>query len=428
MKKTTLLATLEFLLMIVFLGAFYFRDLHLVEFHIDESHWIGTSYMFEAYFKGEFWSDAWDESQPTLTNPPVPRYVIGISRFVGGYRIPDLNRRWDYEHNRNFNLRRGAMPSNGLLWWSRLPMALLGVFSLAMGFFLLCKVGGRLPAYLWVIFGVANPFMLLQTRRAMAEASILFFVMLAALCCYGAIRTLRQPPEKAPWLPYLLLGLCGVCIGLAGESKINGLSVLVGVVASIAAFVLWQQKDAPTSKAGKARRILGLSALVSVVTVVVFLGSYPYLWPNLLGRTLKIAQNRVEEMRYQSTQHPSDAIETLEQRLTIIPRRIFQDYAVFHFDGTRVLNVALTVLGAGLTAWKVRAWAIGRDDDPAALVLLTFALTASVPAFLTLLDWDRYYLFPVFFSTGFIMLAIGWLVKQARRWTLDRGKTVYRPK
>jgi hypothetical protein len=406
MKKTIFPHILEFLAVIGFLGIFYLRDLQTVAFSIDESHWIGTSYMFEAYFKGEFWSDAWRESHTTLTNPPVPRYAIGLSRLIGGYDVPDLNRRWDYDHDVNYNLRRGAMPSDGLLWWSRLPMAVLAVFSLAMGFFFIKKTGGRFAAYVWVLFGATSPYLLLQLRRAMAESSILFFVMLAALACYLALQALRRPDRKAPWFAWLCLGFSGFCIGVAGESKINGLSVLLGMLACVLGFVLWKQTDAPVRKA---RRILGLSALVSGVTVLAFLGSNPYLWPDPVGRTLKVAQNRVDEMRLQTVWFPMSAINSLKQRLTLIPRRIFQDYAVLHFERAWVLNIALTALGAGLALVKIRDWFRGGVDDPMNFVLLTTALTASAPAFMTLLDWSRYYLFPVFFSTAFIAIALGWL-------------------
>jgi hypothetical protein len=417
MKRASVLRSIEILLVLIFLSVFYLRDIQSVEFHIDESHWIGTSYMFEAYFKGEFWSDAWRISQPTLTNPPVPRYIIGLSRFIGGYRIPDLNRRWDYNYNAGYNIRRGAMPSAGLLWWSRLPMAILAIWSIALGFLLIKNIGGRLPAYLWVLFGATSSYLLLQTRRAMAESSVLWFVMLAAFFCYHAIRTLNQPRKNAAWLGYLYFGFSGFCVGLAGESKINGLSVLLGVIASLAAYEWWKQKEPIINKI---RQIFVLSAVVSLVAIVIFFGSYPFLWPDLLGRTNMVLTDRLVEMQAQSISHAPDAITTLNQRLTIIPMRVFQDYAVFHFEGALFLNIILTCLGVGLSLLKIRDWLKGVGDGVAAMVLLATALTAAPPAFFTLLDWDRYYLFPVFFSTVFIALAAGWLGNRAFQWAKTR--------
>jgi len=413
MKKETILKIVEIIAIIGLLGASYFRNIQSVEFHKDESHWIATSYMFEAYFRGEFWSDAWRDSQPTVTNPPVPRYIIGIGRFIGGYRIPDLNRRWDYEHNRNFNVRKGAMPSDGLLWWSRLPMAILAVLSILIGFFLIKEIAGRIAAYIWVTLGAVSSFFLLQTRRAMAESPILFFVMLATFFCYRALKNLQQEANGVRWKAYLYMGLSGLCLGLAGESKMNGLSVVAGVILSIA-IVLWKERE---TVGRKIRRILSLSALITIVTVIVFWGIYPYLWPDLAGRTIKIFTNRVEEMRYQNINDAPDAINTMEQRLTIFPMRIFEYYAVFDFKGALALNLILTTVGIVIVAKKARDWWLkGRNGNLAAIVLLASAVTASAPTFFTMLDWDRYYLFPVFFSTIFIAVALGWIGRKLFDW------------
>jgi hypothetical protein len=100
--------------------------------------------------------------------------------------------------------------------------------------------------------------------------------------------------------------------------------------------------------------------------------------------------------------------------------RIFQDYAAFHFEGAFILNIILATLGVVLTLLKIRDWLKGTNGSLAALVFSAIALTASLPTFFTLLDWDRYYLFPVFFSTAFIAIALGWLGEQAFRWFKTR--------
>ncbi|HKY55157.1 MAG TPA: hypothetical protein VJM08_12660, partial [Anaerolineales bacterium] len=97
----------------------YLSGLGKVEFHPDESQWIATSDIFEAYVRMEFNSEAWDQYYLILHQPPVACYTIGIGRFIGGYRRPDLNPPWNFERGRQFNERVGAVPSNGLLWWSR---------------------------------------------------------------------------------------------------------------------------------------------------------------------------------------------------------------------------------------------------------------------------------------------------------------------
>ena len=401
---------IETIIILLVISFGYLRHLERVKFHIDESFWIATSYMFEAYVKGEFWSDAWAESYQTVTNSPVPRYLIGVSRFIGGYRVPDLNRPWNYERGVNFNERAGAMPSDDLLWWSRLPMAILAVASIWMAFWFVKKIAGHLAGYLWVISSVASPFLLLQTRRAMAESSILFFVMLAAVFCYFAVKPLIHEQLPLGWKVWLYLGLSALCAGLAGESKLNGLAIVGAVLLSIAA-ALWRRVD--LSGPGKFIQFVKLSAFVMILTIVTFWVTYPYLWPDLWGRTIHVFQNRAKEMSEQTISHPVDHIDSFERRLTIMPARILEDYSPFPFRGAIYINFFFTLLGMGIAASSALKWLRGNEESPAALVFLLTALAASVPAFFTMLDWDRYYLFPVVFSTMAVTIALGWLLQQA---------------
>src|SRR5688572_29801773 len=162
MQTQNIAVKAEVLLVVCTLALFYLPGLSSVEFHPDESQWIATSNVFETYLRGDFQSPVWDRSYWTLTQPPVVRYIIGFSRYVGGYHIPDLNKPWDFERGKNFNDRRGAMPSDGLLWWSRLPMAILAIFSLAFVFILLHSSSGRFAAYIWLILVLASPYFLLH--------------------------------------------------------------------------------------------------------------------------------------------------------------------------------------------------------------------------------------------------------------------------
>jgi len=408
MSKATRWNILETSIILLVISFSYLRNLQQVKFHIDESFWIATSYMFEAYFKGEFWSDAWAESYQTVTNSPTPRYLIGASRFIGGYRTMDLNHPWNYERGVNFNERVGAMPSDDLLWWSRLPMAVLAVASIWMAFWFVKKIAGRLAGYLWVASAIFSPFLLLQTRRAMAESSILFFVMLAAVFCYFAVKQLTQEQQVLSWKVWLFFGLSSICAGLAGESKLNGLAVVGAIVLSIAA-ALWRRAD--LSGLRKFIQFVGLSAFVIILTIVTFWGTYPYLWPDLWGRTVHIFQNRAKEMSEQTVSHPVDHIDSLERRIAIMPVRILEDYSPVPFRGARYINFFFTLLGLGIAAISAWTWIKGKRISPAAVIFLLTAFAASGPTFLTLLDWDRYYLFPVFFSTMAVTIALGWLMQ-----------------
>lgn len=401
MTKNKLTPLLETLLVLALFAAVYLPAISKTEFHIDEAHWIGTSNMFEAYLKGEFTSSIWNETHTTLTNPPVPRYFIGISRLIGGFHLPDLNKLWDFEKSVSFNKRVGAMPSDQLIWWSRLPMAILAIFTSMIGYLFAKKLGGGWAGAFWVFFCAANPYLLTMLDRAMAESSILFFTFLACGSYYLALRA--YPDNKRATI--MLLAATGISIGLAAGSKLNGFGSLAGVV-GILFLVIWKEK---TTIASKFSTFALLSIFVTLVAVLTFWGTYPYLWPNPVGRTVKMFNNRISEMTYQTGQHSPDYIDSPQKRVVLLPTRIFQDYSTIRFQGSLAVNLLFTVLGIAVLIKKARNWWLLGEENLLAIVILALGFAASLPTIFTMLDWDRYYLFPVVFSSLFISVAFGWV-------------------
>lgn len=405
MTKKNLLTFTELLLLTILLAFFFLRDIGKVEFHIDEAHWIATSDQFEPFIRLQYNADIWHESHTTLTNPPVPRYFIALGRLAGGYHVNDLPSIWDYSKNINFNKRVGSMPSDDLLWWSRLPMAFLAIFSLMIIYVLLRKLAGIPAALIWIILNLANPYIMLTLRRAMAESSLIFLIFLGIWLCIEGANAYHQNHAKGR----ILFLLSGVSIGLAGSCKMNGLGVLLGVAFTI---LLLSWKEYPTLKQ-KIGVAFSASAIVVIISMFAFWASYPYFWPNPIGRTLKMLNNRVSEMTYQTGTHSPDSIETFAQRINIIPLRIWQDFAPIRFNGSIVLNLLLTLVGIAILANFSLAWWRGTSKNSTAFVLLAVGFFASVPSFFTMLDWDRYYLLPVIFSTIAISIAIGLSINHA---------------
>lgn len=409
MKHRPLLAVVEAVVVLAVVSFVYVRHLNTVAFHIDESHWIGTSYMYESFMRGRFWSDTWKESHETITNPPVPRYVIGFGRSLGGYRRSEINRIWQYDQDYAYNVSRGAMPSDGLLWWSRFPMAILAVVSTLLAFWFVRKIAGRAAAYIWILWATANGYLLLHTRRAMAESPILFFVMLASAFTYLATERLTRDGKRRPdWQTWLDVGAAGTSIGLAGASKLNGLALLV-VPFFCMAVALYRRHESGRSRL---TQFVALSVVVTALTFVAFLGSYPYLWPDLLGRTTRLFTNRVGEMRLQAAAFPDQRVGAWNQRFAIVSNRVLNDYAAFPIRGAIYVNGGLVVLGTLVALLAARDYLLRRGKDSAALVFLATATAASVPALLTIVEWDRYYLFPVFFASMTSSIALGWLIRR----------------
>jgi 4-amino-4-deoxy-L-arabinose transferase-like glycosyltransferase len=421
MQRQNIKSKLEILLAVCMLALFYLPGLSSVEFHPDESQWIATSDVFETYLSADFKSPLWNKSYWTLTQPPVVRYMIGLSRFIGGYRIPDLNSPWEFGRGRPFNERKGAMPSDGLLRWSRLPMAILAILSLSLVFGLLRSISGRFAAYPWLVLVIISPYYLLQLRRAMGESCLLFFTVLGMYALYRALDSAGKGEPASARQVFIWLAVAGVAGGLAGASKLNGLAN-IGACVLVAFLCAWRLK---ASGAEKLRLALTGSALAGLAGAILFIGVNPFLWPDPVGRTIAMIQNRTLEMSRQITVDSPDYIGTWAQRFQIFPIRIFEYYAALPLPF--IINFGFFLFGLGLVGIVFWQWLRGKDVSAAAPALLIAAFCASIPPLFTTIDWDRYYLFPVFFSTIFIAVALGWIGRKLFDWLAAWIKSASRP-
>jgi 4-amino-4-deoxy-L-arabinose transferase-like glycosyltransferase len=403
MRSRNLIQYIELVLVIGLLAFVYFSNLSDVEFHGDESQWIGTSDAFESYLRMEFDSPVWAPSYWTLTQPPVARYVIGAGRYTGGYRRPDLNRPWDFERGRNFNERRGAMPSDGLLWWSRLPMAVLGIASIIIMFMLLRKSSGVLTSYFWLGFVAANPYFTLHLRRAMGESCLVFFSILALYLSTRALQLTKDTNIAGRRNAFIWLALGGVAGGLAWASKLNGISIVMANI--IVAIILGIKMN--NGLKDKVIYSLWYSLVTGVASLFIFLAVNPFLWESPARRVFQMFENRTQEMSEQADSYAGSYMD-INARIRIIPTRVFKDYASLPLPGA--FNFVLTLLGILISSNSLLEMLVNRDFRPAHVSLLITSFFTAMPIWLSQLDWDRYYIFPVWFSTAFIAIASGWTV------------------
>ena len=402
MRSRNLIQHIELILVIGILAFVYLPNLSDVEFHGDESQWISTSEAFESYLRMEFDSPVWASSYWTLTQPPVVRYIIGISRYAGGYRRPDLNRPWDFDRGRNFNERKGAMPSSGLLWWSRLPMAILGIASITIVFMVLRKSAGIVTPYIWLGLVVANPYFTLHLRRAMGESSLVFFSMLTMYLDMRALQLANEADSVGRRKAFIWLALGGLVSGLTWASKLNGLA-MVGVNIIVAIILGIKMND---NLHDKVLYSLWYGLVTSIASLFIFLAVNPFLWASPVDRVLQMFENRKQEMTQQAIDDPGSYMD-FEQRISIIPTRVFQDYDSLQVSG--VFNFVLTLLGIVISLNRVWGVPAKQNLEPGHVILLLTAFFTTLPIWLSQLDWDRYYIFPVLFSTMLIAIACGWI-------------------
>lgn len=380
-----------------------------VAFFPDESEWIATSYYFEAFLDRSAEPTLWSERYWTLTQPPLCRYIIALGRLAGGYRVGDLNRPWAFSIGDAANIARGALPNPRLLWWSRLPMALLAVVSILILFRLVTAAAGRWAAYTLVLLLAANPFVYRILCRAMSEAPLLACTALFALASDAALaewqRSVEEPYRSfaafRPVAAWFFLAGC-VC-GLAAAAKLNGFATVPTglVLCALAA----------ATHAGKvpmgARSVLtaATAGLLLLGTALIFVVLNPYLYVDPLGRTVTLFNHRLLEIQGQLASHPNSVIHGMTSRVEIVSRRILHDFAAMSFPGSLLLNVVLCALGAHFIVRQAWPWLRGNPTGRTSVVILVVGLGSAAPALFTPLDWDRYYLLPVIFTT--VGIAVG---------------------
>ena len=398
----------------VIVGASYCIGVERVLFHPDESQWIATSCYLEALLGeriDEIRSDIprplWGEGYVTLTQPPLARYVIGVGRRLGGFGVADLNGMWNFHVDAQANEAAGNIPGTRLLLWSRLPMAILSIATGLLFFSIAWRCAGLMGGYVFALGFAFNPYLLQILRRAMSEATLTFFAVLVLVAAEGAVRAfrtvdLRDTPLRenirlsAWWLA------AGLCCGLAGAAKLNGLLMAGG-----AAFAAWVAAHCVAGESPPmAQRCAAFVAIgiVLAATAVAFVAPNPYLYPDPARRTVHMGRSRVAGMKIQQAVYPEARLDGITDRARAAARRVFSQHAILQFPGARVVSGGFTLVGfLVLVRRALRSVKERRPGTEFVVVVLGASLV--VPAILTPLDWDRYYLFPVLFAG--LCLAVG---------------------
>lgn len=389
----------------------YLSGLEDIPFHPDESYWINSSNVFEDFISARFDSPLFQDQFLTVDHPPLTRYVIGLGRRSGGYRGSDLPPVWDYLADEEVNIRNGAMPSGDLLWWSRLPMAILAIVSVLVTYDLIRRSAGNSAGYVLLLGSIVSSYMLCILRRAMGESLLLVCTVLVTYCSYRILMLLNQKKTIRFWKIPALLVMVGILSGAAGATKLNGL--ICAPAAVIVALIVGAKSGGSIYR----KTLSGFlaSILVSVCSVCSFVGLNPFLWSDPVLNTQKLFVHRLNELGNQMLVNEDAQIDGIVQRVRIVPIRVFQTHAAVNFKGSFAINILLFL--AGFCKMAKRAWDSIRTGelDAAPTAVIIIGLFAATPALLTPLDWDRYFLLPVYFSMFFICIGISMVAGKAGR-------------
>jgi 4-amino-4-deoxy-L-arabinose transferase-like glycosyltransferase len=401
MVKRYWLDWIEGFLIFILIAMICVLKMQYVPFEPDESQWISTSSVYEAFVSADFSSAVWAPTYWTVTQPPLARYAIGLGRNAGGLGNVKLNIPWDWTKDSQTNAANGAMPSAIMLWWSRLPMCFFTGVAYFLAFLLLKRFAGRILAYLGLGLCFINAYFSTTLLRALGDATLLVCIMIALILANSLLNSEKKSRNSV----YLFFFAFGVAAGLAESAKLNGV-FLLGAGAVIAVVLA---NRSLRSRTLKIRQTLVSILLLLVGSQGMFVALNPFLWRDPMTMTLLMFYDRGFEISSQKVHFPSLRINGLAERIPLLAQRIFSNFASLQFRGSMWLNLLLCLLGIGVIVISAYGYLRRRHDNPASLALLLVSFFVAAPSLMTPLDLPRYYLLPVFFSTLYIAVGIWWL-------------------
>lgn len=406
----------------------YAAGVPAVPFHPDESTQLWMSSDLDTFLTGPLGLSWNPESAPDvreryrLIDAPLTRYLIGAGRILRG--APPLAGDWNWSLSYQDNQAAGALPEAGELTASRWPVVLLFPFSLLLIYLAGIQTGGKITAWTALLLLATNALVLLHTRRAMAEGTLLFGTVFATWALLG--KSPRFWPAALP-------------LGIALNAKHSAAALLAGGLIRVFSPAVGSRKEIRC-------RLVNFGAFL----VVVFLLSWllnPVLWKapvtaiqTAVNLRLDFSQRQIQELQ---TLGSPLVLGSLPERLAAALAQLFftppaaadvGNYRAELAEETRLylqnplhslmrspagggLLLALTLAGLFLCLWK--GLADFQRAEGQAPVMLAGLFLAQFAALLETVGvpFQRYYLPLIPFTCLFAGLALqqAWtLIQQSR--------------
>lgn len=423
--RNTLKSHWIFILLLLTLSVFYFWGLSKVPFHPDESTQLYMSADFEQIITNPL-AMAWQDNEPVssvsryrLLDAPLTRYLLGFGRTL--FSLPPLASDWDWSASWEENQRNGALPNDRMLLLGRLIIASLFPLGLVLLYRIGIAMDGRWLGIFTVLLFSSNALILLHTRRAMAEGTLVFGVILTL---YALIFADKRP---------LLVGLA---VAIAFNAKQSAVALLpIGLLA-----VCWipekNMRNFPLLAGNSAKYLAGFALLTALLN--------PFLWRQPVSAAQEALQLRQDLLERQVADYerlaPGQVLESPAERSAVLLAQLFFTPPFFsevgnYWEFTKaaeaqyllspshqlwrnpisgVILFGLAILGMVVA---VRVSFHTGSAKRRLLLLYLFAFLALAVGIISMipLPWQRYSIPLIPIITIFISLGFVWLIKNSRR-------------
>lgn len=283
------------------------RQVHLSNFHPDESRWINRA-SYISNLKNPLSLD-WADAYLLRGQPPFGSYITGLGLLLQG-QDTSTNNPFDFHYGNERNITweagHGAIPSEDDLIAARQTNAFIGAVTAALIVLILAKFTNLLGALIGGLFIAINNLQEYLSSTALSDASLGLILTLSTLVM---MRLVRKP--SWPWTIVL-----GVLLGCGMAAKLSPIALAIGFggmgVLFLARPVLMKiprVRDLVTYLAhGRETAIDRLAWMflsLPIITLSVFVALYPYVWSAPYSRTRVLFDFRSQEMKSQSRIWPN---------------------------------------------------------------------------------------------------------------------------
>ncbi|MRS05677.1 hypothetical protein EG832_21045, partial [bacterium] len=140
----------EAIIVFTLLALVFFPKMMNTPVAADEYYWISKSAYLEEWIAMDPTAESWQLNNLTLSGPALPKYIIAVSRLIGGIDRDELDRPENYTFHYDGIDLVGAVPADKLLYLARFPMVLLSVFSGLLIYSLFWHAINRISAIVWL--------------------------------------------------------------------------------------------------------------------------------------------------------------------------------------------------------------------------------------------------------------------------------------
>jgi len=342
-------------------------------FDIDEAHKLAESYYYHLAFEQlDRSAPAWSEDFYARTNPPVAKYVFGLTLALAGHHVHDQSLQRDFDSLWGDPGRLRARVPDPMLRVTRATSLFFAALVCALLALIAGRVGGAVAAVLAPCWLLGNATFEFVARLGLTDSIMLFHLLLIVPVSWGALRAIDRfdraaGSDPARWarLAVRTVVLPGAVIALAAGSKLNGaFAAPVYALTLLCGGWMGGGERRLSERLGNATLLIAATAVVSVAC---FVSINPSFHAQPLERALALP-GVVENWMIKQQLSPGGGLFGLrEKAATAGWVTLFSPYlALSRLGGSLGSLVGVLACGAGVVALSRSCLSRPRAEDPAA--------------------------------------------------------------